>query len=126
MECYDELCISKRRGTFAIGRRCRVVHFGGDARVCTVWAGVSGTGGAGPMSAAGARHGGGGGRRGGGRGRGARLAAARLRSRTVPRAELPPRRRAARVPRRVPRLPVPCGARQVRPALLSRHKDLAP
>ena len=79
------------------------------------------------MVAGRARHGGG--LRGRGRGvRGglARLAAAGLRSRALPGVELPARRGAQRVPRRVPRLPVPRREGQVRTTILSRHQDLAP
>lgn len=66
---------------------------------------------AGPMVVARARHGGGlCGLGRGVRGQLARLAAARLRSRALPRVELPPRRGTARVPRRVSRLHIPRGA----------------
>lgn len=81
---------------------------------------------AGPMLAR-ARHGGG--RCGLGRGvRGglACLAAARLRSRALPGAELPPRLGTTRVPRGVSRLSVPSGQGQVRPTLLSCYTDIAP
>lgn len=80
-----------------------------------------------PMFAARARHGGG--RCGHGRGvrgRLARLAAARLRSRALPRVELPIRRGTPRVSRRVSWLPVPSGSGQVRPTLLSRYTDFTP
>lgn len=79
------------------------------------------------MVAARERHGGGlCGRGRGVRGRLARLAAARLRSRALPGAELSLGLGAAGVPRRVPRLPVPRRSRQVRQTLLSRRPDLAP
>lgn len=79
------------------------------------------------MVAGRARHGGGlCGLRRGVRGQVARLAAAGLRSRALPGVELPARRGAPRVSRRVPRLPVPRRSGQIWPTLLSRHQDLAP
>lgn len=77
-----------------------------------------------PMFASRARHGGGRCGQGRGvRGRLARLAAARLRSRALPRVELPIRRGTQRVSRRIPRLPISSGSGQVRPTLLSRYTD---